>query len=105
MKVNNDSLDKLPQMLEIVLKAPRMFFGDEMPSVFNFVEGLRFMYSELDVSDAYYDTFNMVIKERGWRFSAHHPFVEMRERGMSEQEITAEVLTIEIEVWKRLVSS
>lgn len=43
-----------------------------------------------------------IITERGWEISAARPVREMRSRGLTDEEIIHEVLTIEIETWKRI---
>lgn len=41
-----------------------------------------------------------VTTERGWRWSAMGPIVQMRERGLTEEEIIDELFAIEIEAWE-----
>lgn len=99
------ALYRMPMFLEDVRTVPRMFFGDDVPNVMNFLRGMQFLYGSLGIQDDYLTIFNSVAEERGWPIRAHHPYHYMVERGMDEDAITAEVLAIEIEVWKRMLDS
>ena len=74
MKLDKKVLESLPDELETALKTPRIFLGQEAPSVVNFIEGMKFMYAQIGILAEYQETFKDVVQMRGWRFSAHHPY-------------------------------
>ena len=45
-----------------------------------------------------------VVTERGWTSTSQGPWNEMREQGLDDAAIIDEMLSIEIEVWKRAYS-
>ncbi|MEM8532054.1 MAG: hypothetical protein AAGF95_14510 [Chloroflexota bacterium] len=46
------------------------------------------------------ETYEAIIAAPGWPQSAPRVWVEMRAQGRSEEEITEEMLDIEIDLWK-----
>jgi hypothetical protein len=92
------------ELLNHVRERPPIWLGGYNPQeLILFIHGLGAgvavfgLRIERHPGSAYYD----VLIERGWEFLAGFPVDEMRERGLSEQEIVRELLTIEIETWKR----
>lgn len=48
------------------------------------------------------DIIDQVKIDRGWHFSPVSVTVEMKKRGLSDEEIIQELLDIEIETWRRM---
>jgi hypothetical protein len=45
--------------------------------------------------------FSDVLRERGWQESGHGPVPEMRQKGLSDEQIMNELIDIEIEICRR----
>ena len=91
--------------LENVHKRPALFIGrkDDVDGVINFLQGflaacdsLGFRYSR--------DINRQVIIESDWETGAEGVWLQMRQKGMSEEEIVQELLRLEIKCWQKLVA-
>lgn len=91
--------------LENVHKRPALFIGrkDDVDGVINFLQGflaacdaLGFRYSR--------DINRQVIIESDWETGAEGVWLQMRQKGMSEEEIVQELLRLEIKGWQKLVA-
>jgi hypothetical protein len=95
---------KIVELLKQVRERPPVWIGGSSPeSLLHFLHGVTAVASAFGVRvDRYLGSaYGQVITERGWEHSAAAPVDEMRERRLSDQEIVQELLTIEIETWKR----
>ncbi len=96
----NEKISILLDVLQHMRKRPGMYFS----TVTQADCYLRGFYSashiclDLPPSTRYRATVTI---ERGWTWSAVHPWNEMRNQGMDDAAIIDEMLAIEIEVWKR----
>ncbi len=91
--------------LENVHKRPALFIGrkDDVKSAVNFLQGfltacdaLGFGYSR--------DIGRQVIVENDWEPSSQGVWLQMREKGMHEEEIVQELVRMEIRSWQKLVA-
>jgi|RhiMetdeSRZDD1v2_1073273.scaffolds.fasta_scaffold157749_2 hypothetical protein len=100
----------IPEMirtLEFVKEKPHMFVADNpVTSMECFLFGFRSgCYANTDINSLKHkNTIDEVTIERGWHFSPVPVSIEMRKRGLSDEEIIEELLTIEIEAWRRMES-
>ena len=92
------------QLLEAVRQRPLMYIGDRDPmATVHFLDGIDAACGTFGYKIPRYPgtIYEQVVKERGWEFLAARPHREMSERGLSAEMVTRELLTIEIETWKR----
>lgn len=97
-----EQIDRLIENLENVQAVPRMFFGDNVPPVVNFIWGFNLACNAFGVIDEYNKIYNEVRVEHGWSGGSRHPFEEMNERGFSNEEAIREIINMEIETWRRV---
>lgn len=98
-------IDQIIWRLELVKKRPLMYMADHFPPVSNFLYGFVTACQAfgIEVHQEYRDTFYKVSEERGWKFgSSHTLWDQMSEAGLIGDEITQEMLTVYIEVWRRV---
>jgi hypothetical protein len=48
-----------------------------------------------------HDAFSEVLRDRGWQESGHGPMPDMRQKGLSDEQIINELIDIEIEICRR----
>jgi len=90
--------------LENVYKRPAMYIGkkDDVDGIVKFFQGflgacdaLGFGYSR--------DISRQVIVENGWEPGAEGVWMQMRNKGMSEEDIVKEFVRLEIKKWQKLI--
>ncbi len=106
MKPQKEQIAHLLEQLEHIRKRPGMYMTDDFPPIVNFLFGFnaacRVFGTSIDYDLESRDGIDAgVLQERGWKASSRHSSVEMQERGMDDNAITEELLTIAIEVVKR----
>jgi hypothetical protein len=92
------------QMLERALRRPGMYFGPtNVDAVLHWLNGFNAGCHIAGINITYVpgSIFHQIVEERGWEFQATKPWRQMRERGWTDETIVQELLTIEIETWKR----
>ena len=98
--------EQIIDLLEEVKQRPFSYLGPPnetgTPSIHSFLDGVHAACGTLGLRRASYasDTYEAIIAARGWQKSALRVWVEMRAQGRSEEEITQEMLDIEIDLWK-----
>lgn len=100
----SDPTAQLITCLEAARKRPAMYFGAVAvePAV-HWLNGFQAaVYSLLGVRDPHLDVRQAVVESRGWEFLARHPSSEMSERGLTPGEVIDELLSIEVEILRRL---
>jgi hypothetical protein len=103
-------LERIPSIikeLEAVKRRPDMCIGEiESKSMEHYVWGFRqgaHIFGKIRFFEKYMRIVEEVAYERGWTMTPD--FVKsIRARGLSEREIIEEMLTVEIESWKRLAA-
>lgn len=100
MEITKADWEGTVEALAHVRLRPRMWFANDEPAIMNFRLGLIFGLGKagMDIQDEEMK----IAAERGWEIRAAHPMREMQEKGMSEAEINAEVITILILAIQRL---
>jgi hypothetical protein len=95
---------KVVELLREVRRRPPVWIGGYSPeSLLHFLNGVTAAAGAFGLRIHRHpgSAYGQVITERGWEHIAAAPVDEMRERGLSDQEIVQELLTIEIETWRR----
>ena len=104
-KVN--TINRVIEYLEYVLLRPGMYFGTrlDVDSLTIFLTGFysSFSVAGLGLFETPRDeTYKAVVEERGWEMSAVRGiWHSMQAKGLSEEDVFREVLTVEIEAWKK----
>jgi hypothetical protein len=103
MKSQVEIVSEMITIVEQIRIRPRMFFGDMLPAPINFLNGVGLMLVLMDLSGLYYHHYWEIAKQRGWRSTSQHIHDQMIEKGLTQEEATAELMEIELEVWKRML--
>lgn len=96
--------DKIVKYLEVVKMHPRMYIAEDIPPISNFLYGFVAACESFGINlyQQYEDIFRKVEEERGWKFASYALWDQMRDAGLSDDEITQEILAVHIEVWRRV---
>jgi len=98
-------VEKIIKQLKNVQLRPGMYFRGDLPSATSFIDGFNVacalwgLYDDMAVVEA----GDKAMKEHGWKVSSLGPFPEMQERGLNEEQMIAEFLSIEIAKWEYLI--
>ncbi len=103
---NKASVENVIQLLVHIRERPGMYFLPiTADGYINWREGfdtgcaMRGLFIGERHSD---DSFYMqILTAHGWKDSSFGPVIDMREHGLGEAEIITELLTMDIETWKR----
>lgn len=99
-----EKLEQIVSILEFVLKRPHMF-AQTADSLECFLKGMVIATRAcLDIEIPYRRRL-WVEANRGWKHTAVGPWNQMRAKGWSEEEIIREMVTIEIEIYKRTIEN
>jgi hypothetical protein len=93
-------INALRELLQFMREKSGMFFST-VSQADSHLRGFKIASKiclDLPDSTRFYAT---VITEHGWTWTSDGPWKEMREKGMDDTAIIDEMLSIEIEVWKR----
>jgi hypothetical protein len=90
---------KIIRLLEEVKRKPGMYIGPP-GGIEAFLSGFRGACALFGVETGYDDLYETVLIEHGWGQNTN-PKLKMHEGGLNEHAIVQELLSIEIEVWKR----
>jgi len=97
------TIAKLLLVLEHARERPGMYFSN-IDAADSFLRGFRIAANTcIGMNDLVHKFRGQVTIERGWVWSSLPPWGEMKQTGMSEQDVIKEMLTIEIEAWKRVL--
>lgn len=102
--VTKQQADKIVEYLEAVKKHPLMFIAEDIPSIFGFLQGFISAFDSwgTDLYQEYGNIWRIVDEERGWEFNIPPLWEQMRDAGLSSDEITQEMLAMHLEVWRRI---
>jgi hypothetical protein len=98
---NKDDIDQLIRGLENVQKRAPMFMSEDQSAIVNFLSGFHAACGFLGLTLPGDKFSDRVASERGWELTSAGSWREMERKGMDHSAIAAELLTIEIEAWKR----
>jgi hypothetical protein len=87
-----EQLETLVEGLAHVRLRPYMYFSDESPTLRTFMDGFSLACALLGV-DVNKET-EEIWNERGWKDKYLHPITLMRKKGLSDDEINAEVFAV-----------
>ncbi len=93
-----DTIKKLIENLEHVIKYPTMYMGRATWDAVNiFIYGFSCAYGAMGVPLTL-DIRRQATNSRGWEFTSIRGADQMREQGLSEEQIVQELLLIEIKI-------
>jgi hypothetical protein len=98
---------RIVELLEFVRDHSRLYglgIGDGEPTVF-WLEGFNRALEVVGLNDQQQDLYPATVEERGWRDKSHHPKHEMIEKGLSGEALFREIVQIEIDAWKKVLTS
>ena len=98
---NLRSITKIIQFLEAVRNAIGLWVGDDFLSVIPFIHGLNACAGIFGILGEHNRIYEDVVKSHNWEWSARLPIDAMKDKGMSNEDIASELLTMEIETWSR----
>ena len=96
-------LERIIQDFEYIKEKPAMFLAEGAPTIHNFMSGFRVACAVLNYSGLDHAPLKEVMQEHGLDTRSSKQFYDLETRGLSDAEIAQEVLTCNIEAWKRLV--
>ncbi len=88
-EIPKEQLENLVSVLSHIRLRPGMYFSNFAPAIHNYLHGFQAACTLLG-----FDIWNgqqEIWAERGWKISALHPISQMQEKGMTDDEIAAEV--------------
>ncbi len=98
----DSNVASLLEGLENVRSRPGVWMSKSLPLVMVFISRFNIACRQLGVEASPADqAYWAVLSQRGWKVSPAGPWVEMQEKGLSEEEIVTELLTIQIEALKK----
>lgn len=103
--VTKQQIDKIVKYLETVKTHPQMYMAEGIPSIFSFLDGFRVACASFGIElldQQYRGIFCEVNEQRGWEYLAEPLWEQMKNSGLSNEEITQEMLAVYIEVWRRV---
>ncbi len=98
--------ERIISELETMKHRLNMFIQPQTPEILQCYlnglgRGVMLSFTSL-IFDDYVNARRASNKQRGWKLRSKSPLYEMREKGISEDEIVQELLEIEIQMWKIL---
>jgi hypothetical protein len=99
--MSREYIDKFIELFEAVWARPLMYFGKyDTDAVVLFTHGLYMSLSLTNHSFPALEIYREVSKNRGWHFNALGIVPDMKAKGLSNEEMVKELVSVEIEVWK-----
>ena len=100
--MNREQVNKIVELLEAARKRPPMYIGGyDVDAAGHFCQGIEAACWAFD-EKGHMPLRLQVLQERGWNTNtARHFSHQMKQRGLTQQEMVEELFVIEIEVWKR----
>ena len=93
----------ISELLEFVKNRPVMYIGAKTPELLVvFLHGFYLGLNWTCDAESLVSTKRQVTEERGWDSRNTISWAEMRESGLSDKKIVDELMTIEVESWKRV---
>lgn len=101
--MNKQETDNLILFLEDVQRRPLAWIGVGVPPVVNFLDGFRMAMFALGINiDSLRES---VARERGWYNSCQHPYGKMVEQGLNPEQLTYELISMEIAALKQYLAN
>jgi hypothetical protein len=92
MEISQEQIESLAAILAYMRLRPGMYISNDAPAIQNYLYGFQAAFSILGC-DVWKGEAQIWV-ERGWEVTAMHPIRQMQEKGMSDHEVTVEVLTM-----------
>lgn len=104
LKAKREQIDLIIEHLEHAKLYPAMYFGslDDTVSAQSYLFGIQqvsFLLLNLDMY-SYSNNRGNIVNKRGYRYSPRGVSIELKNEGLTDEEIVQELLQIEIEVWQ-----
>lgn len=101
VKMNKEHIDKFIEFFEAVKARPIIYFGKfDTDAVILFTHGFYESLSIIDESFPSLDIHKEASKVRGWNFNALGVVPDLKKKGLSNEEMVKELISVEIEAWK-----
>jgi hypothetical protein len=97
-------IEDIINILQAIRERPLLAMGDQPLAVVSFLSGFNILVGFAGFTtprSGYNELYKEVVIAHGWEWDAGGPWHQMQGRGMSNEEIMKETLTIEIAYWKR----
>ena len=99
--MKREVIDKIIDFFEAVRARPLMYFGiNDTNAVIIFTDGFYMSLSITNQSFPSLDIKKEASKNRGWNFNALGIIPHIKEKGMLDEEMVRELISVEIEAWK-----
>ncbi len=101
--MEQNTIDKILLDLEKIRLRPTMCFGhyEDFQSAVAFFIGFNHALILLNQSLPAREIYNQIYDEKGYKWSPNGVVTSMKEKSLSNEEIVIEIVSIEIEAWKR----
>lgn len=104
-RITRESLENIIAFYEAARERPAVYFQPSIPEAIDcilsyFNQALYFV--NIKESSRYQ---REIAIERGWEYNALGAVPSMREKGLKDEEMITELLTFEIEHWKRVLEN
>ncbi|MBI5957464.1 MAG: hypothetical protein HY866_01925 [Chloroflexi bacterium] len=100
--MNKEQVQQIINVLGGVRQRPGLYMRQNQAS--GFLDGFRLALEMLSAMGVPTSFYKEALAERGWEWSLAAPLAEMQQRGLTEEEKVEELLTIEIEAWKKVLA-
>lgn len=95
-------LPNIIQTLEMIRNRPLMYIKGDVDELRAILLGFNLACGSLGLASGFDSTYQAVVRDRGWTWLPSAGIVPVLiEAGMDTPQIINELLTIEIEVWKK----
>ncbi len=100
--MKREEVKNIIKLYEAVLMRPSMYFGNsrDYSAVIHFTSGLYSALVATNQSSPTYPNRQEIYKMQGWEFTQFGAVNEMKEKGLSDEEIVKELTLVELKVWK-----
>ena len=103
---DQETVRQIIRFLKMAMEHKGMIFGStDIPSFLGWLSGFRqgahFAGVMMGMDRLPNSIWQTITQQRGWQVTAVLPWWQMREKGMSDDAIIDEFLTIEIEAWRQ----
>lgn len=97
-------IERIVERLITIQQRPNAYIDEILGPVGNFLVGLDMVCEIIRIMPDP-DISEQVFLEHGWKPSAFGADVQMRKKGFTEQQIIDELLSMEVEIWKRTLDA
>ena len=99
--MDSKAIDEILKTLEAVQARPAMYFGNskDLKSYSSFMAGFKSALWALGIDYPLWSNFGEVFRIRGWT-SSSIDIHDMREKGLDDEQIIQELMSLEILIWK-----